>query len=695
MTVLTARLLTLATIVALAAPSAAAWAQSPTPAGSGTLAPPAASAPGIPSAVDYTLDPAQIKTNCAAQIAAVRKAIEPVARASRGTFATVVLPLENLSADANDKQLAETLLSQVSSDRKIRDASLACQNDINNVFTEITARPDLYRAVAAASASNTAQTEADRKLTSLWLVALKRSGAGLGTSDRKTFVKLSQRLNELQNQYQANLGNDATTITISQAQLAGLPPDLVATLKKSGASYIVPVNESTETRFLQNAKDAKARRTMYFAAANKAYPKNTRLLEEAIGIRDRLAHLMGYPTWAAFQLADRMAGSPARVESFLSDLDVKLFPRAKSDLATLAALKGSAIEPWDTVFYDNQLNKTKYAVDSTAVARYFPVDHVVRAVFDIYAKILGVTYAERTPANAWAPDVTEWAVSDAKTGRYLGDFYLDLFPRPGKYSHFASFPLLPNRRMSDGTVRPPQDAIIGNWPQPAPGKPALLSHDDVQTFFHEFGHDMATILSTAPYETLSGGFRQDFVEAPSQMLENWVWDPQILKQLSANVDTGAPLPDALIAKMRAARYVDNAYFTTRQIMLAQIDMRYHTSGPTVNTDAVWRAVSRETSPLATPLGAHPEAQFGHLMGGYDVGYYGYLWSKVYAQDMFTAFEAGGLESPVVGARYRKDILEPARQREPDAEVTAFLGRPMSPVAFYKEFGVAVKAPNAK
>jgi thimet oligopeptidase len=196
---------------------------------------------------------------------------------------------------------------------------------------------------------------------------------------------------------------------------------------------------------------------------------------------------------------------------------------------------------------------------------------------------------------------------------------------------------------------------------------------------------MAALLATAPYETLSQGFRQDFIEAPSQMLENWVWDPAILKQLSSNVTTGEPLPDDLIAHMRAARYVDNAFFTTRQIALAAVDMKYHTSGPHIDTAGTYAEVFKDDTPLPVPPGIHPEASFTHLMGGYDAGYYGYLWSKVYAQDMFTAFASGGLESPVVGARYRQDILQPAREIEPDAEVNAFLGRPMDPSAFYKEF----------
>jgi thimet oligopeptidase len=661
---------------------------------------PAPAGAGQPPRIDFSLSAPQIKARCTAAIDRANVKAAALARLpSRArTFTSVVLPLEDLSADLNDELVAETLMFQVSTSRAVRDASEACQNAVNDFLTALQARPDLYAAVATAQASGTATTEADRKLTTLWIVSFKRSGAALPASDRAQFVQLNDKLSALQNSYNANLANDKTTISISKAQAAGLPSDFVATLKPAGdvAGYVVPVNESTYIRFMENASAPWARKAFYLASGNRGVPKNDELLRDAIAIRDKLAHLLGYATWADFVLADHMAANPARVRDFLDDLDGKLLPRAKSELATLADLKarttrvpGATLDAWDVTYYDNLLRKTKYAVDDNEVRQYFPVEHVVSTVLGIYSQVLGVTFAQRNPADTWNPDVTEWSVTDSASGRYIGDFYLDLFPRDGKYTHFASFTLLPNRRLPDGTVRPPLDAIIGNWPQPAPGRPALLSHDDVETFFHEFGHAMAAILATAPYETLSAGFRSDFIEAPSQMLENWVWDPGILLQLGANATTGAPLPAGLIKKMVAARYVNYAYFTTRQIMLATVDLDYHTSGPTVDLSAVWAKVAASTTPLPLLPGMHPEASFTHIMGGYDAGYYGYLWSQVYAADMFTAFQQGGLESAMVGARYRKDILEPSRQVEPDQEVTSFLGRPMSPVAFYRDLGIEV------
>jgi thimet oligopeptidase len=313
-------------------------------------------------------------------------------------------------------------------------------------------------------------------------------------------------------------------------------------------------------------------------------------------------------------------------------------------------------------------------------------------VLAIYSKLLGVTF---TPGadDAWvkAPAVLHYTVSDTATGRFIGDTYFDLYPRDGKYDHFANFGILPNRRLENGTIRAPMATIVGNWPLPAPGKPALLSHDDVETFFHEFGHNMAAMLAVAPYETLSGGFRQDFVEAPSQMLENWVWNPAILKEISSRWDTSAPIPDDLAQKIIAARYVDQSYLYTRQAFYAILDMTYHTSGPKVDTTKVWAQLQGRTTPIPFIPGTIPQASFGHLMGGYDAGYYGYLWSKVYAQDLFTRFATQGLENPAAGMAYRQDILAPASTYEPDQEVRRFLGRPMSPDAFYKDLGLESNA----
>jgi len=647
--------------------------------------------------VNWDLSADQVKGNCLRQIAVANGRVNKLmASHLKPTADSILVPLENITADLGDRTVAETFLFSVSPNSAVRDASQACSDEINAWITEFNARPDVYRALAAINAGRTATSPYQTKLLEYYLVTFRRSGAGLGPAARKKFIALSQQLGKLQNKFAANLANDKSTITLTQDQTAGLDPDFMAQFTKNAdGTFTVPVNESTVTPFLRTATDATARKAFYVAYGRRGGEANVSLLEQAIAIRYDLAHLLGYKDWATYQLSNKMAQNPQRVIHFLTDLDKRLLTGANSELATLSQLKSAdtsgadtTINPWDYGFYDAKLRRTKYSVDADQIKAYFPVQHTIDTVLAIYSKMLGVTYTKGAD-DAWiqGPGVLHYRVSDTKTGRFIGDSYFDLYPRPGKYDHFANFPLLPNRVLPDGRTQAPLSVIVGNWPVAAPGKPALLSHDDVETFFHEFGHNMAAMLATAPYETLSGGFRQDFVEAPSQMLENWVWQPSILKQLSSRYDTGAPMPDDLIQKLIASRYVDQSYDYTRQAFYALVDMKYHTLGEHVDTTKVWADLLPKTTPSTFVPGTIPQAGFGHLMAGYDAGYYGYLWSKVYAQDMFTRFQRQGLESPIAGAAYRQDILAPAQTYEPDQEVTKFLGRPMSPDAFYAALGL--------
>jgi thimet oligopeptidase len=635
------------------------------------------------------LSPAALASSCGTQIGRARARIDAlVRRPGARTFANTIEALENIESDLNDALAAQQFLFSVARSASVRTASEKCGADVNNLFTVETARPDLYAALVAARASATAATPAQRKLQELYLTGARRAGAGLAATQRREFIALQRKLTALGNAFAANLANDSTTITITPDQIASLPADFAATLKPaaSGGS-IVPVNESTYSRFLSSESDDAARKAFYIAYFRRGGQRNVDLLQQAIVARDRVAVLLRYPNWSAYIAADRMAGTPARIATFLHDLDVALLPKARQQRAELAAAKASAFEQWDVAYYQNQLKKSRYSVDRDEIKAYFPAPHVIAAVLQIYAHLLGIRFTPAPNLPRWDPAVLAYNVNDTKTGAFRGSFYLDLYPRPGKFSHFANIPLFARRILPNGTIRPALNSIVGNWPAAPVGKPALLSHDDVLTFFHEFGHNVAALLADTPYETLNSGFRWDFVEAPSQMLENFVWNPAILKQISSNVETGQPLPDALIAKMIAARYFDEAYSTVIQDFYATVDQRYHTLPPPVATTAVWKRTLHELTPNDFVEGTLPQAGFGHLMNGYEAQYYGYLWSKVYAQDMFTAFKVGGLENPAVGMRYRNDILAPARSIEPALEVRHFLGRPMDPRTFYHELGI--------
>ena len=661
-----------------------------------TAASMAAAALPANTGIDWALAPAQISSTCDTRTKALvrRIAVIKAIPQSQWTWQNSLGAVESAEADYGDDLVAEFVLSQIAPDKAVRDASTACQESAQPELTEINSDPRVYAMASHWLSDYGAHlSEADRKLAEIYVEGGRRSGAGLSMAKRTKVNTLFDKLNNLERDFGTALAEDTTTIAISKGEAASLPAAFVATLKPTPAGYDVPVNESTYGAFMSNERVSDARKRFAIASSRRGGLKNVRRLDQAVALRDELAHLLGFPTWAAYRLDGDMAKDPKRVTAFLSQIDSALLPRARQELAQLEALKkseGDATpwQPWDYPYYENLLVKKRYAVDEEQVRQYFPVDHVVAAVLGIYQKLLSVKFSEITPADAWAPGVREFSIADARTGQPIGWFYLDLYPRQGKYGHFASFPLRAGRVLPDGSHQKPVDAIIGNWPIGAPGKPALLSHDDVVTFFHEFGHCMHSTLSRAKYESLYGtAVRQDFVEAPSQMLENWMWQPAILKQVSANVVTGKPLPDALIAKMVALKHVSDGQDYTNQAFLAFFDMTIHSAGPHVDVMKTWNDVKLKFTTSKILPGSYGPASFTHMMGGYDAGYYGYLWSLAYAQDMFTRFAAGGLENPVVGMAYRKDILEPGATEEPDELVTRFLGRPVSYAAFYKELGI--------
>ncbi len=378
-----------------------------------------------PTEVDWNLSPQQIAANCKTQIGAFDSAVKRImALKGKRTFANTMLPLENAEADLNDRTIAEQFLFNMATEKAVRDASEQCNIDQSNYFSSFGARPDVYRALAAVRQSGTARTVADKKLLDMYLISFRRSGAALSAANRKAFVDLSNQLTALGSKFSENLNNDATTLNITAAQAASLPATFVSALTKNAdGSYTVKVNESTVTPFLNNERDAAARKAYYMAYNNRA-PDNVAVLEQAIAVRDRLAHLLGFPSWAAYQLADRMAQTPQRVFSFEKTLDAKLLPQARRDLAGLAALKAqdtgdahASIEPWDVSYYNNQLVKTKYAVDNEAIRQYFPVNTVIDRIMNLYHKILGVTFVKVQHPNSWnAQDVISTMCSIRRAG---------------------------------------------------------------------------------------------------------------------------------------------------------------------------------------------------------------------------------------------------------------------------------------
>ncbi|MEO7104082.1 MAG: M3 family metallopeptidase [Gemmatimonadaceae bacterium] len=654
----------------------------------------------LPAATGFDFHPTGVSliTGCKAAIHRVRSELHAVdsVQAEKRTFANTVGRAEHATMSLLDSAAAYANLYLVSPDAEVRQASQICSQQLAKFSVDVGADSKMYDDAVALSKPGVLNDPAQRKVAELYAEQGRHAGAGLDSATRERVKGLFNRLNDLQREYAVALAADSTTITITAAESKGIAPQLLANLKQApNGGYVVPVNEATSGPFMQTDASSAARARFQAANLRRGGADNVKRLESALAIRDTLAHLFGFPNWAAYQLDTHMVKDPTRVIAFLNQIDSELYSKTKTELANLAAVKradgdNTALLSSDISYYNAMLRRTRYKVDNEEIRQYFPVDHVISGVFGIYEHLLGVKFDEITPADAWAPGVREFAVSDAATKKPLGWIFLDLFPRPNKYDHFATFPMRPAVHWADGTFDMPVSAIVGNWPTAAPGKPALLSHQDVITFFHEFGHLMDATIVDVPFPTLVG-LRQDFVEAPSQMLENWMWQPSVLARVSSNVTTGKPLPPDLIERMIALRQLGAGYSNSAQAFYAMFDMRLHTATGPIDTKVTWDSLQARMMPGVTFTGAYPAASFGHLMGGYDAGYYGYLWSKAYAQDLFTRFEKDGVMSASAGMAYRHDILEPGGLREPDALLQSFLGRPLNYDAFYRDLGITTHA----
>ncbi len=615
--------------------------------------------------------------------------ITPEAR----TFDNTVLAFENANARFQEIVTPLIFMAYVSPNKITNTEAADCEVQVGDFGVKTLGRKDLYVALKDQTGRNSAEARLHQKT----LEAFEANGLKLADDQLAQLTQLFSRLNKLQSTFSDNLNKDSTQIELNTEELDGVSLDFLARLKKSGdGSRLIVTTKATDyVHVMENAKKSETRKKMLLAYQNRQAETNTQLLEQALTIRQQIAQLMGRATWAEYQLkTGRMAKNPETVFEFLHGLKDKLSVKKQDDLNQLLEFKKSldssatSVEAWDIAYLGNQLKKRDYALDTELIKEYFPANHVIQAMFEIYSQILGVRYEEVSDTQTWSPDVKLYKITDQKSNHTIGYFYTDFVPRQDKYEHFAAFTLIGGRLMPDG-YNQPISAIVGNFNPPANGKPALLRHEEVETLFHEFGHIMHQTLTRAPFASLSGSSTsRDFVEAPSQMLENWIWQESILNRISGHyLDSRQKLPKELLQKMLAAQNFQQGYFYTRQLLLALTDMTFHTATGPVDVTATFDRMYKEVIGIEPLAGGHFVAGWGHLMGGYDAGYYGYLWSEVYAQDMFTAFESTDLLNPEVGARYRQIILESGNMEDAQDLISRFLGRPSNNEAFLRKLGI--------
>jgi Zn-dependent oligopeptidase len=584
----------------------------------------------------------------------------------------------------------------VSSD--VRNAGNECETLLGQFSVDMYAREDLYRALKDYVAKGEPLSGEAKRLVEKELLDFKRSGLELPKQTREEITALRKKLVQLEADFGKNINEYKDFAIFGASELDGLPEDFVSRLEKVGVQYKVGLDYPDYFPFMENSQNPAGRRTMEGKFNNRASLQNLPILKEVLSLRLKAARLLGYATHAHFVLEDRMAKDPKTVAAFAARLRGKLKVLGADELAVLKSLKfafegkdsDGTFNAWDWRFYDNQLKKAKYSVDSQKIKEYFPADLVTEQMLAVYQKLLGLKFRKIEDAALWHTDVKLYEITDAAGdagGEPIAYFYMDLFPRDGKYKHAAAFSLLTGRALPEGRYQKPVSSMVANFNKPTKDAPSLLTHDEVETFFHEFGHIMHQTLTKARYARFAGSATaRDFVEAPSQMLENWVWDADIVGSLSGHYqDRSKKLPKELLDKMLAAKNVNSGLVHLRQLLFGSVDQNYHGVPPS-DTTVAYSRLAKDVAMIPTSPGTHPEASFGHLMG-YDAGYYGYLWSKVYAEDMFSKFKAGGVLNPVLGRQYRVEILERGSSRDEMESLKAFLGREPDEDAFLESIGL--------
>jgi Zn-dependent oligopeptidase len=626
-----------------------------------------------------------------------------VASVKQPSFDETLRPLELAGAEIGVGYGRGAFMAQVHPDAAVRDAGQRAEERINKWRVAIVFRDDVYRAVAAfgETAEAKALTGEQARLLEHWLRDFRRAGHELTPEQRRELESLRNRLVELQTAFQRNINESPDWIEVDREGLDGLPDSYVERLRpgEQPGTYRVSLEYPEINPFMERATNRAHREKLFRKNFNQAAAVNRPLLAEALEIRRRIAALLGHPTWAHYAMEVKMAADPDRVAAFYEQLVPPLEAAARDEIRQMARMHADAgatdeLQPWDWHFYDTRQSMEEHGVDQNEVTQYLPLDPVLDGMFALTGDVFGLDYERVPEADAWHPSVQLFRIRDRASGELIAHFYTDLFPREGKFTHAAAFPLQIGHRAADGSYVKPVSAIVANFTPPSGSRPSLLTHGphgEIETLFHEFGHILHMSLTHAEFTRFSAAETEwDFVEAPSQIMEHWVWQPEVLARFARHHETGEPIPAELLEHMAASRYINVGIRATRQVFFGTMDLALHATADEPDMDAAIRN-SWAVTQLPYPEDTFMLASFGHLMGGYDAGYYGYLWAEVIGDDMWGRFAAEGISSPEVGSAYRHAILEPNGALSGDELVAGFLGRPASIDSYLQMRGMGATA----
>ena len=619
------------------------------------------------------------------------------------TYENTLAPLDEIGVLISDAGGRGAFMARVHPDESVRLAAVGAEERMAKWRNDLMMRSDLAGAVKAYAQTDDAAGLEGLQARNLvfWLRDLRRAGHDLDQEDRDRLRELRQRLIEVGVAFQHNIDEWDDGIEMTPDDLTGLPDAYIARLGpgKADGSYRVSMAYPEYVPFLEEAGRRDLRQALQYKFLNRAAEENIPLLEEAILLRRQIAELLGYATWADYSMEVKMA-DPEAVDELYESIVPGLTKRGTEELAALQALAdpdldGERVQPWDWRYYHTKQRKLEYGVDQNEVAEYFPLDPTIEGMFDITGEVFGLEYRRIDDAKAWHEDVALYEIYDA-TDSKLGDddpiayFYFDLFPREGKFNHAACFDIM-GRVIGEDGVRKPVAAVAANFTKPTADSPSLLKHDEALTLFHEFGHVLHFCLTEVDLPRFAGYDTEwDFVEAPSQIMENWMWEPEVLGRFARHYESGKPIPDELVERLVAARDQNEGLVNLRQVYLGKFDLAIHTGNDHIDIEQADREAYGYTL-LPFHEGTHFAAAFGHMVGGYDAGYYGYQWAKVYGDDMYSIFADQGILSPEVGRRYREEVLARGYSRDAIEHLRAFLGRDPSADAYLERLGIVSRS----
>ncbi|QET80449.1 oligopeptidase A [Aeromonas veronii] len=663
------------------------------------------------------IKPEQVQPAVIQAIADCKQKISDVlAQRDPHTWDSLIAPLEEVNDRLSRIWSPVSHLNSVLNSEALREAHDACLPLLSEFQTYVGQHEGLYQAYLALSQSDDFPllSGAQRKEIQNTLRDFRLSGIGLPAEAQQRYGEIQARLSELASRFSNNV-LDATQgwhkLVADEAELAGLPESVRAAARqmaelKGKEGWLFTLDIPSYLPVMMYVDNRELRAEMYEAFTTRASDQgpnagkwdNSAIMSELLTLRRELAQLLGFANYAELSLATKMADKTEQVVSFLTDLAAKSLPQGKAELEEIRAFAAeqhgqSELAAWDLAYYAEKLKQHKFSISDEQLRPYFPASKVVKGLFEVVKRVFGMKVRERLGIDTWHPDVRFYDIFDADD-ELRGSFYLDLYAREHKQGGAWMDVCLGRRYRQDGSLQKPVAYLTCNFNGPVDGKPALFTHNEVVTLFHEFGHGIHHMLTRIDVAGVAGinGVAWDAVELPSQFLENWCWESEALAFISGHYETGEPLPADLLEKMLTARNFQAAMQMLRQLEFALFDFRLHQEFDPANPaqlPALLDEVRSQVAVMTPPAFNRFQHSFSHIFaGGYAAGYYSYKWAEVLSADAFSRFEEEGIFNPATGQSFLKNILEKGGSKEPMELFRAFRGREPKVDALLRHSGIA-------